>query len=50
MNKWIKKEIEKINKKLADYKKIRTFSLRYEEFPKTTTQKIKRYLFESKNE
>ncbi len=43
---WIEKEIEEVNKKLADYKKIRSFSLRDEEFPKTTTQKIKRYLFE----
>jgi len=43
---WIEKEIEKVNKKMADYKRIKTFSLRDEEFPKTTTQKIKRYLFE----
>ncbi len=43
---WIEEEIEKVNQKLADYKKIKSFSLRDEEFPKTTTQKIKRYLFE----
>ncbi|MEN3045523.1 MAG: AMP-binding protein [Candidatus Hydrothermales bacterium] len=46
LNDWIGKEIEEVNKKLADYKRIRSFSLRDEEFPKTTTQKIKRYLFE----
>lgn len=38
--------IEKVNRVLAEYKRIRSFSIREEEFPKTTTQKIKRYLFE----
>lgn len=42
----LEKEIEKVNQKLADYKRVRSFSIREEEFPKTTTQKIKRYLFE----
>lgn len=42
----IEQHIEKVNKKLAEYKKIRNFSVREEEFPKTNTQKIKRYLFE----
>jgi len=46
LNKIIEEEIEKVNKELADYKRVRSFSLREEEFPKTTTQKIKRYLFE----
>ncbi|MCS7281186.1 MAG: AMP-binding protein [Desulfobacterota bacterium] len=42
----IRREIETVSKGLADYKRIRSFSLRFEEFPKTTTNKIKRYLFE----
>jgi long-chain acyl-CoA synthetase len=42
----IGQHIEKVNAVLAEYKKIRSFSIREEEFPKTTTQKIKRYLFE----
>ncbi|MEN3044958.1 MAG: AMP-binding protein [Candidatus Hydrothermales bacterium] len=46
INDWVSKEIEEVNKKLAEYKKVKSFSLRDEEFPKTTTQKIKRYLFE----
>jgi long-chain acyl-CoA synthetase len=33
---------------LADYKRVKHFSLREEEFPKTTTRKIKRYLFVGK--
>jgi long-chain acyl-CoA synthetase len=39
-------EVKKFNKDLADYKRIRRIKLRDEEFPKTTTAKIKRYLFE----
>jgi long-chain acyl-CoA synthetase len=42
----IEESIEKVNKGLADYKRVRSFSIRDEEFPKTHTQKIKRYLFE----
>lgn len=42
----ISKEIEKLSKDLASYKRIKRFALRYEEFPKTTTRKIKRHLFE----
>jgi Long-chain acyl-CoA synthetases (AMP-forming) len=42
----ISKEIERLSKDLAPYKRIKRFALRYEEFPKTTTRKIKRYLFE----
>jgi long-subunit acyl-CoA synthetase (AMP-forming) len=38
--------IKRINKGLAEYKRIRSLSIREEEFPKTNTQKIKRYLFE----
>jgi len=42
----ISKEIERLSKDLAPYKRIKRFALRYEEFPKTTTRKIKRHLFE----
>lgn len=41
----IGKEIKQISKHLAPYKRIKHFIIRYEEFPKTTTKKIKRYLF-----
>ncbi len=41
----LEEEIKKINEHLANYKKIRRIVLREEEFPKTSTQKIKRYLF-----
>ena len=43
IRKIIKKEIDKINKGLPNYKQIRKFYIREEEFEKTTTQKIKRY-------
>ncbi|MCK4528048.1 AMP-binding protein [candidate division WOR-3 bacterium] len=45
-HKILTEEIKKLNKELADYKRIRRIKLRDEEFPKTTTSKIKRYLFE----
>jgi len=32
---------------LADYKKVRKFTLREDEFPKTTTRKIKRFVVEA---
>jgi len=37
-------EVDRINKKLASYKRIVRFHIRDTEFEKTTTQKIKRYL------
>ncbi len=40
--------VKETNKKLANYKKIKQFSLRTEEFEKTTTRKIKRYLYTAK--
>ena len=42
----VEAHIKRINKGLAEYKRIRSLSIREEEFPKTNTQKIKRYLFE----
>ncbi len=40
-----KDEIKKANVGLPAYKKITQFEIREEEFPKTTTKKIKRHLF-----
>ncbi|NLV62435.1 MAG: long-chain fatty acid--CoA ligase, partial [Clostridiaceae bacterium] len=44
LEKLIKAEVKKANKKLAGYKKIKHFDIREEEFEKTTTKKIKRYV------
>jgi len=41
----IKEEVKKCNENLPAYKKITQFEIREEEFPKTTTQKIKRHMF-----
>jgi long-chain acyl-CoA synthetase len=40
----IEGEIKKVNKQLPLHKQVRNFYIRTEEFEKTTTQKIKRYL------
>jgi long-chain acyl-CoA synthetase len=40
-----KDEVKKCNENLPVYKKITRFEIREEEFPKTTTKKIKRHLF-----
>ena len=45
MDKVIAGVVKDANKKLANYKRIKQFSLRAEEFEKTTTRKIKRYLY-----
>jgi long-chain acyl-CoA synthetase len=42
----IAKEIEIVNRQLASHKRIKAFVVREQEFEKTTTQKIKRYLVE----
>ncbi len=42
--KLIKTEIDKLNEKLAQYKRVRKITLRKDEFPKTSTRKIKRFL------
>lgn len=41
----VKNEIKRVNEELPAYKKITQYEIRDEEFPKTTTQKIKRHLF-----
>lgn len=42
----IRREIQTHGKELADYKRVKKFTLREDEFPKTTTRKIKRYIVE----
>jgi long-chain acyl-CoA synthetase len=41
----IKKEIERVNRGLARYKKISDFTLRHEAFEKNAQQKIRRFLY-----
>ena len=38
----LKGDIDKVNERLAEFKKVQTIKIRDEEFPKTTTMKIKR--------
>ena len=45
IEKVIAEEVKQVNRVLANYKRIRQFSRRHEEFEKTTTRKIKRYLY-----
>ncbi len=45
----IDKHIKEVSSKLADYKKIRGWRIRRDEFEKTSTRKIKRYLFSGKD-
>jgi len=40
--------VKRTNRQLANYKRLKKFTLRTEEFEKTTTRKIKRYLYTSK--
>lgn len=41
----IAREVKECNKQLAGFKRIKKFTIRWEEFEKTTTRKIKRYLY-----
>lgn len=43
----IRREVNRACSNLADYKRIKKFSLREDEFPKTTTRKIKRFEVEA---
>ncbi len=43
----IRLDVRMTNQELEHYKKIRHFAIRLEEFPKTTTRKIKRFLFKN---
>jgi long-chain acyl-CoA synthetase len=42
----IRHEVLERSRNLADYKRVKKFSLREDEFPKTTTRKIKRFVVE----
>lgn len=44
INEVIGKEVKKANAELTSFKQIKKFTIREQEFEKTTTQKIKRYL------
>ncbi len=44
----IKREVQAACNSLADYKRVKKFTLREDEFPKTTTRKIKRFEVEAK--
>jgi len=44
MNKLIKEEVHKMNARLPEHRRIATFLIRKEEFPKTSTKKIKRFV------
>jgi long-chain acyl-CoA synthetase len=46
MRRVIGEEIAKVNAVVPGYKQIRRFTLRDQEFEKTTTQKVKRYVFQ----
>ena len=48
LDEFMRAEIAKESDKLSDYKRIKHFELREKELPKTTTQKVKRYLFDKK--
>ena len=43
----IRDEVLAAGKELADYKRVKRFTLREDEFPKTTTRKIKRFAVEA---
>ncbi len=47
IEKLIRQEVLERGKTLADYKRIKRFTLREDEFPKTTTRKIKRFVVEA---
>jgi len=47
IEKIIRQEVLERGKNLADYKRIKRFTLREDEFPKTTTRKIKRFVVEA---
>ncbi|MCK5833086.1 AMP-binding protein [bacterium] len=48
VEKVMKELIEKVNNQIAPYKRIKGFKIQQEEFPKTSTKKIKRYLYYGK--
>ncbi len=49
IEKIIDKVVREVNAQLQDYKKIRGYKILTEELPKTSTRKIKRYLFQNQD-
>ncbi|MCP3177902.1 MAG: long-chain fatty acid--CoA ligase [Desulfuromonadales bacterium] len=47
VEKLIREEVLEAGKRLADYKRVKKFTVREDEFPKTTTRKIKRFAVEA---
>ncbi len=47
VEKLIRDEVQARGKNLADFKRVKKFTLREDEFPKTTTRKIKRFAVEA---
>lgn len=45
----VRREVSEINETFASYKKIKDCIIHEEEFPKTSTRKIKRYLFQHRD-
>jgi long-chain acyl-CoA synthetase len=43
----VRLDVKKVNENLEPYKRISHFAIRFEEFPKTTTRKIKRHMFKT---
>ena len=43
----LRQEVLTYSKNLADYKRVKRFTIREDEFPKTTTRKIKRFVVEA---
>lgn len=48
VEKILKEEVKRSCAKLANYKKVKKFTIQWAEFEKTTTRKIKRFLYTSK--
>ena len=45
----VRREVNRINESFVSYKRIKECFIREEEFPKTSTRKIKRYLFQGRD-
>lgn len=46
----LREEVQQCGRQLADYKRVKKFTVREDEFPKTTTRKIKRFAVEAQIE
>lgn len=48
VEKVLKAEVNRLCSKMANYKRVKRFNIQWQEFEKTTTRKVKRYLYTSK--